>query len=350
MDQMDRFAGCMLGGAVGDALGYIIEFDDLKTIHKKYGPYGLRTILKSAKNGNKSLISDDTQLALFTADGLLWAQHDQLEPEEGLYRSYMRWYYTQTERVILPEQENWLQRQPHEEALGYDMMQEKELFARRCPGKTCLTALASGKRGTREKPLNSSCGNSSIMRAAPVGLFYAGDPEKAFAVGLKASALTHGSNKAYLTTATLSAIISFLAAGKDISTSLGGALHILQQDEEGTPLMKLILRAIDEAVTDRNPVRSMKKLGLGKKADEALSLSVYCVLKNGNLKDAVLMACNQDGDSDTCGTVCGNIMGTLNGPKAIPKSWRAHLECDALLKKMAACLYQNKQAKGDGND
>lgn len=59
----------MFGGAVGDALGFVIEFDDLKTIHKKYGLYGLRTVLKSAKNGNKSLISDDTQLALFTADG-----------------------------------------------------------------------------------------------------------------------------------------------------------------------------------------------------------------------------------------------------------------------------------------
>ena len=91
MDGLDRFMGCMFGGAVGDALGFVIEFDDLKTIHKKYGPYGLRTVLKSAKNGNKSLISDDTQLALFTADGMLWADHDRLEPSDGLYRAYMRW-------------------------------------------------------------------------------------------------------------------------------------------------------------------------------------------------------------------------------------------------------------------
>ena len=73
----------MLGGAVGDALGFVIGKDDLKTIHKKYGPYGLRTVLKSAKNGNKSIISDDTQLSLFTADGMLWADHDGLEPTEA---------------------------------------------------------------------------------------------------------------------------------------------------------------------------------------------------------------------------------------------------------------------------
>ena len=146
MDGLDRFMGCMFGGAVGDALGFVIEFDDLKTIHKKYGPYGLRTVLKSAKNGNKSLISDDTQLALFTADGMLWADHDGLELSDGLYRAYMRWYYTQTERIIHPEQEKWMKRQPHEVDFDYDIMGEEALFARRSPGKTCLTSLASGKK------------------------------------------------------------------------------------------------------------------------------------------------------------------------------------------------------------
>ncbi len=344
MDGLDRFMGCMLGGAVGDALGFVIEFDDLKTIHKKYGPYGLRTVLKSAKNGNKSLISDDTQLALFTADGLLWADHDGLEPAEGLYRSYMRWYYTQTERIIRPEQEKWMTRQDHEIDLDYDMMGEEALFARRAPGKTCLTALASGQKLNRQEPQNKSCGSSTVMRAAPIGLFYQGDPEKAFTVGCQAASLTHGSPEAYLSTATLSAMISMLAAGKEPGAALGGALHILQADPEGTPLMKTILRAIDEAVTDRNPVRSMKKIGLGKKADEALALSVYCILKTGKLKDAVLMACNQDGDSDTCGAICGNIMGAQEGTKAIPKSWSGHLECDGLIRKLAQCLYDHRRS------
>ena len=67
MESAERFTGCMLGGAVGDALGYLIEDMDLKTIHKKYGPYGLRTILKLASNDKKSVVSDDTQMALLTA-------------------------------------------------------------------------------------------------------------------------------------------------------------------------------------------------------------------------------------------------------------------------------------------
>ena len=163
---------------------------------------------------------------------MLWADHDGLEPTEGLYRSYMRWYYTQTERIIRPEQEKWMNRQDHEVDLEYDMMGEQALFARRSPGKTCLTALASGKKLSRDETLNHSSGNSTVMRAAPIGLFYEGDPEMAFFVGSQAASLTHGNPKAFLSTATISAIIASLAVGKDISTALGGALHILQRDPE----------------------------------------------------------------------------------------------------------------------
>ena len=94
MDKLERFKGCMLGGATGDALGYVIEFDSLNAIRRKYGPHGLRTILKSKKDGNKAVISDDTQLTLFTADGLLWAAEDGVDSVDRVFRSYMRWYYT----------------------------------------------------------------------------------------------------------------------------------------------------------------------------------------------------------------------------------------------------------------
>ena len=85
MDKLERFKGCMLGGATGDALGYVIEFDSLNAIRRKYGPHGLRTILKSKKDGNKAVISDDTQLALFTADGLLWAAEDGVDSVDRVF-------------------------------------------------------------------------------------------------------------------------------------------------------------------------------------------------------------------------------------------------------------------------
>ena len=339
MDGAERFVGCMLGGAAGDALGYLIEYVDLKTIHKKYGPYGLRTVLKLEANGKRGIISDDTQLALFTADGLLWAKYDGLAPEEGLYRSYMRWYYTQTERIIRPEHARWMKKQAHEESLGYDLMGEPLLFARRAPGKACLIALASGLRFTKEKKANA-CKSSAALRTGPVGLFYAGDADAAFAVGCRAALLTHGGATAYLAAGTFSTVISLLAAGKTLGQAVVGAFERLQQEEGGVELWKTLQAAVDEAMSDRNPVRSMKKLGLGWNADEALALSLYCVMKTTSLKDAVIMACNQDGDSDTCGAVSGSIAGALYGAKDVPKNWLTHMVCLDLLQGLAKGLYE----------
>lgn len=342
MESAERFTGCMVGGAVGDALGYLIEDMDLKTIHKKYGPYGLRTILKLASNDKKSVVSDDTQMALFTADGLLWAAHDQLVPEDGVYRSYMRWYYTQTERLVRVEQAEWIKKQPHEEEWGYDMMGTPFLFTRRSPGKVCLMSLASGKQYDNAHKPNTNK-SSTVMRTGPVGLFYAGDPEKALQAGCRAGQLTHGGPSAYLSAGVFSALVSQLIVGEALGTALTTVLPILQKEEGGTAMVKTIVKAIDEAVSDHNPVKAMSVLGLGWNADEALALAVYCLLKNHSLKDAVLMACNQDGDSDTCGAVCGTLGGAVYGKQAIPKNWLNGLDCLELTETLAQCLYQHYQ-------
>lgn len=339
MERMERFNGAILGCAVGDALGYLIEFMNMKSIQKKYGPHGLRTVLKLASNGNKSIISDDTQLALFTMDGLLWATHDDLPLEEGLHRSYLRWYYTQTERLPAPMIATWMKQQPHEGTYGYDVMAERDLFARRAPGKSCLIALATGTQFSADN-LPNTCRSSTVLsRAIPIGLWYTGEPDKAFAAAKAAALLTHGSPVAYFTAATLAAMMSLLASGKEMGAAITGGLRILQAEDEDNDILKAVLRAVDEAVTDRNPVRVMKKIGLGWKAEEALALSIYCILKTTNVKDAVLMACNQDGDSDTCGAVCGSMTGALYGPTAIPKSWTHNMECIDILKQVTNILY-----------
>lgn len=345
MESAERFTGCMLGGAVGDALGYLIEDMDLKTIHKKYGPYGLRTVLKLASNDRKSVVSDDTQMTLFTADGLLWAAHEQIAPEDGMYRAYMRWYYTQTERIVRMEQAEWIKKQPHEEKWGYDMMGTPFLFARRSPGKVCLMALASGKQYDQTHKPNANK-SSTVMRTGPIGLFYAGDPEKALQAGCRAGQLTHGSTSAYLAAGVFSALVSITVTGEALGTALTTVLSILQHEEDSMDLVKTLIQAIDEAVSDHNPVKTMSLIGLGWNADEALALAVYCLLKNHSLKDAVLMACNQDGDSDTCGAVCGTLGGAIYGEKAIPKNWLNGLDCLELTKKLAHCLYQSHQPQG----
>lgn len=338
MEGTERFDGCLLGGATGDALGYFLEKLDLKTIHKRYGSHGLRTVLALPNHGNKSVVSDDTQLTIFTADGLLWAAHEGLAFDQGLYRSYMRWYYTQTERVVEPEQEAWMRRQAHEMAWGYDLMGDKSLFARRYPRKNSLVTLAAGEFFA-DRPAPNDCNGSGVLRSAPVGLYFSADPEKAFAVGCRSGELTHGNPAAYLTAGTLSAVIAVLTGGGALREALADAFRFLQQRPQGIPVLKVLVRAVDEAVTDRNPVHSLQKLGLGWRADEALAIAVYCVLKNDSLREAVIMACNHDGDSDTCGAVCGNIAGALYGCRAVPNHWQKNLECLGVLKTISAALY-----------
>ena len=74
MEVQNAFRGCLIGGGLGDALGYPVEFLSLSEIKRKYGEAGLRE-LASDDVGGKALISDDTQMSLFTASGLLLAKH-----------------------------------------------------------------------------------------------------------------------------------------------------------------------------------------------------------------------------------------------------------------------------------
>ena len=71
MKHLDRYRGCLLGGAAGDALGYPVEFLSLTDIQEQYGPAGITSY--TLQNG-VAQISDDTQMTLFTANGLLFSE------------------------------------------------------------------------------------------------------------------------------------------------------------------------------------------------------------------------------------------------------------------------------------
>lgn len=71
-ERRDKIRGCLFGGAVGDALGYPVEFLKEKEIFREYGRNGIQSYKLNQEL--KALISDDTQMTLFTANGLLAAQ------------------------------------------------------------------------------------------------------------------------------------------------------------------------------------------------------------------------------------------------------------------------------------
>ncbi len=169
----EKVRGCLLGGAVGDALGAPVEFLSLAEIGRSYGPGGPAVF--DAAYGAAGCVTDDTQMTLFTAEGLIRAVVRQREkgichPPSVVHHAYLRWLHTQGMDSAHPlfrpvDFDGWL--------IG-----EERLFARRAPGRTCITALEGAAFGTVERRLNSSKGCGGVMRAAPVGLLAA--PERAF--------------------------------------------------------------------------------------------------------------------------------------------------------------------------
>ena len=202
MRDLNKFKGCLIGGAVGDALGYAVEFMPAASIIKKYGRSGITEY--ELRNGVAE-ISDDTQMTLFTATGLLLGTTRGMtrgimgDYADYIARSYLDWYCTQTESYPLTEgyHYSWLVNLP-------------QMFSRRAPGNTCLSALSQGGNGTIESPINQSRGCGGIMRVAPIGLYFCDkslDPSEVDMIAAKSAALTHGHELGYIPAAMLAHII-----------------------------------------------------------------------------------------------------------------------------------------------
>src|ERR1700748_47764 len=145
--DVSHFRGCLLGGAVGDALGAPVEFMSLEEIRVQFGPRGVTGLEDGTWPAGS--ITDDTQMTLFTAEGLLRAQvrgalKGIVHPPSVVDHAYARWLHTQGEQCPRWREnpcDGWLVSLP-------------ELHARRAPGGTCLSALVAQQPGTVEQPLN----------------------------------------------------------------------------------------------------------------------------------------------------------------------------------------------------
>ena len=320
--RTQRFEGCLLGGAIGDAFGRLAEFRNLTRIKEKFGINGVKYIPKI--NG-KYLISDDTQMTLFTANGLLksFLRTGDIKNEPNyndIYDSYLDWYTTQVTDF------NKIQ-------IKKGLLSNEDLFSRRGPGATCLTSLKEGKPGDLDKKINMSAGNGGIMRISPIALMYHNDPELSFKVAAKCTALTHGNPRAYLPAGYLSALLSNLILDKDIFQAIEETNQILKKYNDYESTLENVNKAIFLAKENISDYEAISSIGLGKTGDEALGIALFAVLRNTNdYKKAIETATNHDGDSDTTAAIAGNIFGVINGIDSIPKKWVNNVECGDLLR------------------
>ncbi len=310
-----RFRGCLLGGAVGDALGAAVEFMSLTEIRSRYGARGI--VEYGEVYGRRGAITDDTQMTLFTAEALVRLAASRLtahplEPIAALHNSYLRWLHTQALRSAHPA---------YDDALDGWLIRLPELHSQRAPGNTCVSALRLPQPGTLQHPTNDSKGCGGVMRVAPVGLF----GERVFDLGCQSCAITHGHPSGYLAGGAFAAIVAFVVGGTPLPQAIA---HV--RDEFAGVLNDEVRDAIDGAMkaAARQPrsAETVESLGGGWVAEEALAIAIYCALVAHDFADGVVLAVNHSGDSDSTGAMVGNLLGAAWGVESIPAAWLDGLE------------------------
>ena len=341
--HLDAIRGCIFGGAVGDALGYPVEFLQEGTIFNRYGADGITAYEKDRLVG-KAVISDDTQMTLFTANGLLVGDTRgamrgiQGWPRGYVAKAYLDWLKTQNSTI---QEVNRHDR--YTEAGGYSwLLDVPELYARRAPGNTCLSALEREKAGESFEDYvaakrNNSKGCGGIMRVAPIAVNYQIDIETLDMEGAQLAAITHGHSLGYMPAAVLVHILNrivFPPEGRKmplkeiVLEARDTAKELFAGDENLPALVRMIDLAISLSENENaDDLDNIHQLGEGWVAEETLGIALYCALRHQtDFSAGVIAAVNHNGDSDSTGAVTGNILGALLGYEAIEKKWKTDLE------------------------
>ena len=324
----DSIRGSLMAGAAGDALGYEVEFMSRHAILSRFGEQGITKF--ALDNKGKALISDDTQMTLFTANGMLmgltrgYMRGIGGRPEKYVDGAYLDWFYTQTGRkkeiLINDFHYTWLRDLP-------------EMAQRRAPGNTCLQACESMFRG--EHVHNNSKGCGGIMRVAPMALLdasYASRDENTYSLvelaeaGGEIAECTHKHPLAFLPASLLTILLYKVVpmaveqVQEDIDRIVNETLDILdliyigKYESEKQYLKELSEKAIRLAHSDISDADAIRELGEGWVAEETWAIALYCAIRHINsVEDAIISSVNHNGDSDSTGSVCGNIMGAIYG-------------------------------------
>ena len=347
----DRIRGSLIGGAAGDALGYKVEFMGEHEIFARYGAGGIREYDPCPKTG-KALISDDTQMTMFTAAGLLTAEYYKtvFHGESRTYRfcvknAYIDWLKTQ-------EYDSPEDCKKHTMYLDTWIIEGPELYSRRAPGNTCLSSIIYRMNNFLYETgnylsniVNYSKGCGAVMRAAPVGMLKTDDIDALDMESAEIGAITHGHPLGYIPAAMLSHMVNRLVYSDEaeknglagvITEARDAVARLFAGNEYIDEFIALINCAMQLAANDAEDLSNIHRLGEGWVGDEALAIAVYCCLRHpDSFSDAIVAAVNHRGDSDSTGAIAGNIMGAYLGYEAIDDKWKQKLELSDIILELA---------------
>ena len=289
MQQIERYRGSLLGLAVGDALGTTLEFCRPGTF----------TPINDMVGGGPFQLqpgewTDDTSMALCLAESLIEKQG--FDPFHQL-ETYLRWW-----------------RDGHLSSTGecFDI------------GNTVQQAL--GKFEDTRKPLCSStdagsAGNGSIMRLAPVPLFYAKNPLEVIEKSGESSRTTHGA-------ATCVDACRYL--GALIAGAVNGVAKDVLLSERYCPISGYwatnpLVAEIDEIVAGSFKWRQPPEIKGTGYVVKSLEAALWAFYNSSSFAEGCLLAVNLGDDTDTTGAVYGQLAGAFYGESGIPGKWRSQL-------------------------
>lgn len=311
--NIDQLAGCLLGGALGDALGYPVEFEKVSQMSQDHD---------FDKIVDKLIVSDDTQMTLFTANALLLDGNLRINTW-NCYQDWLETQFKQGKSELSHRPISWLMEYP-------------EMYASREPGRTCLMTLMRGIPRDLNEPINQSKGCGALMRVAPLAFI---DREDLYLVAIENSALTHGHQMSHIASAALVSLLRYISEGETLCDSVSlmrqDIKRIFMDSLEVKVFDDLLQQAILASEKDFDDMEIISRLGEGWVAEETLAIALYCSLKYSNdLKKALRVAVFHDGDSDSTGSVTGQILGTLLGAKKLPQEEIKRLDLLEPLMKM----------------
>ncbi|MFT3803707.1 MAG: ADP-ribosylglycohydrolase family protein [Burkholderiaceae bacterium] len=324
---------CLLLGALGDALGAPLEYLRIEEIRTAYGPRGLREPTRF--NGRVGSITDDTQMMLFTAEGLLDAIGQHAGPGEPAYdaavgAAYLRWLASQG----LGDAGTTI-------GSPRGLLALAELRVQRAPSLTCLDALEA-MRAPGQAAINTRMGNVAAGRAAPVGVLFgalaAADARteadvlaRCHSLAGRLARLTHGHPTASHSAGAFATLIAALLAGHAWDGALARVDELLAPHADAAPVRAAIARAAEASAAGDPTSDPTARLGEGWDAHEALAIAIHIARDANDPAEALLRAVNHSGDSDGCGLMTGCLIGASRGLAGVPSIWLAQLELASVI-------------------
>jgi ADP-ribosylglycohydrolase len=298
----DRLLGALVGLATGDALGTTLEFhapgsfDPISDIVGG-GPFDL-------KPGEWT---DDTTMALCLAESLV--ECDGFDAADQM-RRYLRWYRK-----------------------GYLSVKG------RCFDIGPTTAAALRRFENTGDPIAGdtdpyTAGNGSIMRLAPVPIFFAAQPEQALDLCAQSSRITHAAQAAVDACRYLGALILGAVRGEDKEVLLSPHYSPVPNYWKANPLVPEIAEVAEGSFKRRNPPEIQGTVYCVRSLEAAL----WAFHHGSDFRDGALRAVNLGDDADSTGAVYGQVAGAYYGATGIPTEWRERLAMRATIEQLADAL------------